>query len=103
MKFRKRTKNSHKCNHGNKGKNCLQNKNESTLLAWPKRYDIIVRIVRGLLYLHQYSRLQVIHRDLKAGNILLDINLNPKISNFGLARTFGGDKSEVKTDRVVGT
>ena len=85
------------------GKNCLQNKNESTLLAWPKRYDIIVRIVWGLLYLHQYSRLQVIHRDLKAENILLDINLNPKISNFGLARTFGGDKSEVKTDRVVGT
>ena len=74
-----------------------------TLLAWPKRFDIIIGIVRGLLYLHQDSRLQVVHRDLKASNILLDINLNPKISDFGLARTFVGDESEVKTDRVVGT
>ena len=74
-----------------------------TLLAWPKRFDIIIGIVRGLVYLHQDSRLQVVHRDLKASNILLDINLNPKISDFGLARTFVGDESEVKTDRVVGT
>ena len=74
-----------------------------TLLAWPKRFDIIIGIVRGLLYLHQDSRLQVIHRDLKASNILLDINLNPKISDFGLARAFVRDESEVKTDRVVGT
>ena len=81
----------------------LAEQNESTLLAWPKRYDIVVGIVRGLLYLHQDSRLQVIHRDLKEGNILLDINLNPKISDFGLARTFGGDENEVKTDKVVGT
>ena len=73
------------------------------MLAWPKRYDIVVGIVRGLLYLHQDSRLQVIHRDLKEGNILLDINLNPKISDFGLARTFGGDENEVKTDKVIGT
>ena len=81
----------------------LAEQNESTLLAWPKRYDIVVGIVRGLLYLHQDSRLQVIHRDLKEGNILLDINLNPKISDFGLARTFGGDENEVKTDKVIGT
>ena len=74
-----------------------------TLLAWPNRFDIIIGIVRGLLYLHQDSRLQVIHRDLKASNILLDINLNPKISDFGLSRAFVGDESEVKTDRVFGT
>ena len=74
-----------------------------TLLAWPKRFDIIIGIVRGLIYLHQDSRLQVIHRDLKASNILLDINLNPKISYFGLVSTFVGDESEVKTDRIVGT
>ena len=74
-----------------------------TLLAWPNRFDIIIGIVRGLLYLHQDSKLQVIHRDLKASNILLDINLNPKISDFGLARAFVGDENEVKTDRVFGT
>ena len=74
-----------------------------TLLAWTKRFDIIIGIVRGLVYLHQDSRIQVIHRDLKASNILLDLNLNPEISDFGLARAFVGDKSEVKTDRVVGT
>ena len=77
-------------------------KQNDTLLAWPKRFDIIIGIVRGLLYLH-HSRLQVIHRDLKASNILLDINLSPKISDFGLARAFVGDEIEVKTDRVIGT
>ena len=74
-----------------------------TLLAWPKRFDIIIGIVRGLLYLHQDSKLQVIHRDLKASNILLDINLNPKISDFGLSRAFVGEESEVKTNRVFRT
>ncbi|KAM4077951.1 hypothetical protein ACJW30_12G179000 [Castanea mollissima] len=87
----------------NKSLDCFIFEQNDTLLAWPKRFDIIIGIVRGLLYLHQDSRLQVIHRDLKASNILLDINLNPKISDFGLARTFVGDETEVKTDRVVGT
>ena len=60
-------------------------------------------IARGLLYLHQDSKLQIIHRDLKASNILLDSNLNPKISDFGLARIFRGDEKENRTKTVVGT
>ncbi|KAH6835577.1 hypothetical protein C2S53_003119 [Perilla frutescens var. hirtella] len=77
--------------------------NRRTLLTWPKRYDIIMGIARGLLYLHHDSRLKIIHRDLKTSNILLDGNLNPKISDFGLARIFEEDQSLARTKRVVGT
>ncbi|XP_042463291.1 receptor-like serine/threonine-protein kinase SD1-7 isoform X1 [Zingiber officinale] len=82
----------------------IYDKTKSSLLNWQKRFNIIIGIARGLLYLHQDSRLRVIHRDLKPSNILLDKDMNPKISDFGIARIFEGDNAlEDATTRPVGT
>ncbi|XP_052729226.1 cysteine-rich receptor-like protein kinase 44 [Vigna angularis] len=75
----------------------------SKLLSWTKRYDIIIGIARGIFYLHELSRLKVIHRDLKPSNVLLDENMIPKISDFGLARIVEINQDQVSTNKIVGT
>ncbi|XP_071698920.1 G-type lectin S-receptor-like serine/threonine-protein kinase At4g27290 [Rutidosis leptorrhynchoides] len=87
----------------NKGLDLYIYKDRSKKLDWPQLFHIINGIARGLLYLHQDSQLRIIHRDLKAANILLDHEMNPKISDFGTARTFIEDNAKTKTKHLVGT
>ena len=72
-------------------------------LDWRNRVHIIEGIIQGLLYLQEYSNFTIIHRDIKASNILLDNDMNPKISDFGMAKLFRKDELEANTDRIVGT
>ncbi|XP_043694755.1 cysteine-rich receptor-like protein kinase 29 [Telopea speciosissima] len=81
----------------------LFDKTKSASLDWTKRHAIISGVARGLLYLHEEAPERIIHRDIKASNILLDEQLNPKISDFGLARLFPGEDTHLNTFRISGT
>ncbi|XP_022715712.1 probable LRR receptor-like serine/threonine-protein kinase RFK1 isoform X3 [Durio zibethinus] len=76
--------------------------NNQLELDWATRLKICVGIARGLAFLHEESRLKIVHRDIKATNVLLDSDLNPKISDFGLARLDEEEKTHITT-RVAGT
>ncbi|KAI7742622.1 hypothetical protein M8C21_029580 [Ambrosia artemisiifolia] len=71
-------------------------------LGWERRFEIMIGVAEGLVYLHENSKTRIIHRDIKASNILLDLRLRAKIADFGLARSFQGDKSHIST-AIAGT
>ncbi|KAJ6885625.1 receptor-like protein kinase [Populus alba x Populus x berolinensis] len=81
----------------------IHDPNKRFILDWGKRYKIIEGIARGILYLHQDSQLRIIHRDLKPSNILLDGNMNAKISDFGMAKLMKTDQTHDAASRIAGT
>ncbi|KAK4393196.1 Cysteine-rich receptor-like protein kinase [Sesamum angolense] len=87
----------------NKSLDTFIDEGQSHLIQWPVRFNIIMGIARGLSYLHQDSGMRIVHRDIKTSSILLDIEMNPKVSDFAFARTLPDNQSELKTTQVVGT
>ncbi|KAL6206761.1 hypothetical protein ACLB2K_024008 [Fragaria x ananassa] len=75
---------------------------DSLNLDWPTRHKICLDIAKGLAYLHEESAVKVVHRDIKTTNVLLDQDLNAKISDFGLARLDEEEKTHIST-KVAGT
>lgn len=94
---------NHRCSSNQLYLKLVTDERRRAFLNWKMRLDIILGIARGVLYLHQESRVNIIHRDLKAANILLDGEMVPKISDFGTARLLRGDEPEINTQTVVGT
>ncbi|KAK3127273.1 hypothetical protein QOZ80_7AG0570810 [Eleusine coracana subsp. coracana] len=81
----------------------LFDKSTGNTLQWEQQYNIILGIAKGILYLHEDSTMRIIHRDLKASNILLDDDMEPKIADFGLARLLTEGHTRSQTTKRVGT